>query len=268
MAHTVAEKIDMILIYGKSRQNVMQAIALYIDRFPERNHPSRSTFRHVVSKFMESGSVEVRQKVRGRTATNEINQAAVLAAVAHDPHISSRDIASGSGISRRSVLRIMRDHKFRPYHMSLHQELHGNDFQNRIAFCQWAQGRIRQNHDFFLNVLLTDESTFTNHGQVNRHNMHYWSAENPRWIRQVERQYPWSVNVWAGIIGEHIIGLFYFDATLNGERYHRFLRDDLPLLLDELDLRLRLNMWYQHNGCPAHFSHIARQQLDNDYNNR
>ncbi|XP_025163792.1 uncharacterized protein LOC112590689 [Harpegnathos saltator] len=37
-----------------------------------------------------------------------------------------------------------------------------------------------------------DESIFTNHGGVNRHNMHYWSVENPHWLRQVEHQRPWN----------------------------------------------------------------------------
>lgn len=27
-------------------------------------------------------------------------------------------------------------------------------------------------------------------------------------------------------------------------------------------------MWYQHDGCPAHYSEIAREALDRDYTNR
>lgn len=49
---------------------------------------------------------------------------------------------------------------------------------------------------FFHQVLFSNESTFTNHDEVNRHNMHYWSVNKPHWIRQVECQRPWSVNVW------------------------------------------------------------------------
>ncbi|KAJ4429937.1 hypothetical protein ANN_22141 [Periplaneta americana] len=32
-------------------------------------------------------------------------------------------------------------------------------------------------------VLFSDECTFTNHGEVNRHNMHCWAVENPRWFQ-------------------------------------------------------------------------------------
>lgn len=38
----------------------------------------------------------------------------------------------------------------------------------------------------FHRVLFSDESTFTNHDEVEMHNMHYWSVDNPHWIRQVE----------------------------------------------------------------------------------
>ncbi|EZA48216.1 hypothetical protein X777_14222, partial [Ooceraea biroi] len=90
------------------------------------------------------------------------------------------------------VLRILKRHSFHPCHIALHQKLHGNDFIHRIEFCQWALQQLEVNEFFFNRILFTDESTFTNHGQVNRRNMHYWSVENPRWLRQVERQRPWS----------------------------------------------------------------------------
>lgn len=46
----------------------------------------------------------------------------------------------------------------------------------------------------------TDEATFINCGQVNWRNMHYWSVENPRRLRHINKQRPWSLNVWCGIV--------------------------------------------------------------------
>ena len=40
--------------------------------------------------------------------------------------------------------------------------------------------------------------------------MHYWAVDNPHWLRQVQQQYPWSVNVWYDIIGNRIIGPFFW----------------------------------------------------------
>lgn len=88
-------------------------------------------------------------------------------------HVSSLKLSQDSGIPKTSILRILKRHKFHPYHISLHQELHGNDFENRVLFCEWARNQIHINRNFFLCVLFSDESKFTNHGDVNRHNMHY-----------------------------------------------------------------------------------------------
>ncbi|EGI62259.1 hypothetical protein G5I_09427, partial [Acromyrmex echinatior] len=40
------------------------------------------------------------------------------------------------------------------------------------------------------------------------------------------------------------------------------LENELPRLLEDIPLQLRLNMWFQQDGCPAHTSVIARQQLN------
>lgn len=267
-AATLKEKIEMILIYGECRRNVRNAVALYAERFPDNVRRSQSFFYKVVNTFMSHGSVQPKKRKRRNTVTGEPNEIAVLAAVQENPHVSTRQLHRESGISRTSIIRILRRHKYHPYHISLHQELHGDDFRLRVEFCQWAVQQKRMNPNFFANVLFSDESTFTNHGAVNRHNMHYWSAQNPHWLRQVEHQRPWSVNVWCGIIGNKLIGPYFIDGTLNGIKYRDFLEDELPPLLEDVALPLRQIMWFQQDGCPAHYSVIAREVLNRDFNGR
>ena len=98
--------------------------------------------------------------------------------------------------------------------------------------------------------------------------MHYWSVENPHWLRQVEHQRPWSVNVWCGILGTRIIGPHFIDGNLNGEMYREFLDNILPILLEDVPLQTRMDMWFQQDGCPAHSSNRALEILDRDYPNR
>jgi hypothetical protein len=94
--------------------------------------------------------------------------------------------------------------------------------------------------------------------------MHYWSGENPHWLRQVD-QWWWRVNVWCGIIGDCIIGLYFIEGLLIGCRYTAFLSETLLLLLEDLLLQTRLTVWFQHDGCPAHNAHIARQILHGQF---
>lgn len=64
----------------------------------------------------------------------------MLAAVTRNPEVSTRELAKQSGIPRTSVIRILKQQKFHPYHISMHQGLHGiDDFEHRLKFCEWAQ---------------------------------------------------------------------------------------------------------------------------------
>jgi hypothetical protein len=99
---------------------------------------------------------------------------------------------------------------------------------------QWTQQELQTDKTFFQNFPFTDEATFTNHGKVNTRNVHYWAAENPRWLRQVENQHQWSVKVWYVVIGNRIIGPYFIEGNLNGERYAAFLLNILPLRLQDI----------------------------------
>jgi hypothetical protein len=78
-----------------------------------------------------------------------VNQANVLNLVENNPHIGNRDISSRTGISKSSVLRILKKHEYHPYHLELHQELHGEDFANRVTFCEWTEEQIGNDEHFF-----------------------------------------------------------------------------------------------------------------------
>ena len=83
--------------------------------------------------------------------------------------------------------------------MSLHQDFYGNDFLKCVNLCNWIRRKTRTDVSFLSHVLFSDEANFANTGNVNRHNMHYWAYENPRWMRTVPFQHPWSVNVGAAL---------------------------------------------------------------------
>ncbi|EFA11950.1 hypothetical protein TcasGA2_TC005110 [Tribolium castaneum] len=54
--------------------------------------------------------------------------------VDNNPTMSTSEISLATAIGQSSVNRILKRHKFHPYHLQLHQELYGNDFENRIIF--------------------------------------------------------------------------------------------------------------------------------------
>jgi len=109
--------------------------------------------------------------------------------------------------------------------------------ENRVTFCQWVH-QMEINNEFLSLILFTDEASFTNYGLANLHNMHYWLDENPHWLREVDHQRQWSVNVWCSIIGDKLIGLYFIDGTLNSIKYDNFIYNNLGILLEDVQLNI------------------------------
>jgi hypothetical protein len=64
---------------------------------------------------------------------------------------------------------------------------------------------------------------FTRDGIFNFHNVHIWAHANPHTIREAKHQTTFSINVWAGIVGDRLIGPVRLPARLTGRMYREFL---------------------------------------------
>lgn len=173
------------------------------------------------------------------------------------------------GVAKTTVHRILQDYNLRPFRAHLVHGMRPGDEERRVMFLA-HMAILREAHDDFLsNILWTDESTFTNNGLFNRWNFRTWAEENPHVRYQTRHQVRYTVNVWCGLVGNHLIGPYFIeDGALNGERYLHFLREDLPTLLDDVPLAVRARMWFQHDGCPAHRSRCVTQYLHSQFPER
>lgn len=170
-------------------------------------------------------------------------------------------------VPRSTTNRILRTFKFHPYHINLTQQLEREDFQRRVRFCNCAQDQIQRNSALW-KIAFLDEATFNNGGQVNRHDCHYYSDVNPHWQRNQEFQKQWSINIWIGIMGDHIIGLYFFEENLNAANYLHFLQNDLPNLLIPVDNQVLRIMWFQQDKTSAHKARILKTYLSRRFPNR
>ena len=184
-----------------------------------------------------------------------------------NPHISSREIERITGITQRTVINILHSQRYHPYQITLTHALLPDYSLQRVLFCRWALRMIALDRDFFKYVLFSDEATFKNSGELNRHNCHYWSDVNPHWYRPIDRQHQWSLNVWCGIINGYLTGPYFFDGRVNRHTILAFLRDTLPELLENVDLGTRIRMWLRLDGAPPHYAIIVRNFLDRQYQN-
>jgi len=100
-------------------------------------------------------------------------------------------------------------------------------YQLNQCNCNWILAQLDPER-FVDTLMFSDESNFSSDGRVNRHNMHYWAIENPHWVRDVQHQGRWSVNVWCGVLGDNVVSPFFFDGKL----FHRFGRKNFSTLLE------------------------------------
>ena len=203
--------VDIILILGECHVNYTAATRLYTERFPDRRLSSNLTISTLTERARNG--ILVRQRRHHEYNENDARAVTVLTTVHVDPQISTQEIEREIGIPQSTVSRILRSLNYHSYHITLTQALRPHHILARIDFCQWALQMV-QNDPFFRYVLFLDESKFYSDGQLNRHNCHYLSDENPHWYRPMDHQNRWSVMVWCGIVNGYLIGPYLLTETL------------------------------------------------------
>lgn len=107
--------------------------------------------------------------------------ARVRASVQQSSKRSAFKHAAALGLSDRSVRKILyKDRHMHPYKMMVTQELNKRDFETRRAVCE----EIPQNIPPGAVFISSDAAHFHFSGDVNKHNIRYWAAENPQEFHQ------------------------------------------------------------------------------------
>ena len=208
MKFSNSEYTDFIYYYGMAHGNAREAQRLYREDFPNRRVPNYAVFRDTYTRSRETGCVSRCSGDRTRGFDSE-EEDVVLDAVEVDPTTSVRKISRSKNVPKSKVHRIIKRHRFHPYHCTPVQALNHGDNQKRIQFCKTILLKAESDVNFLSRILWTDESTFTRDGTTNFHNMHFYSKENPHKKFQSRNQVRFSINVWAGVIGKKKI-LFPF----------------------------------------------------------
>lgn len=275
MAHlNETQRIEILILSGcgDKKRTQTEVCNLFNAKYPDRPI-SQSTVSKIVRKFRENGHVKHIPNA-GRPKIEDNVKLDILLNVHDNPHNSSTQIGEYAGVSQRSVLRILKKEKYHPYKIELHQELNEDDPDRRLQFSEIMQELCNRNPLFINQILFSDEATFSLHGTVNRQNYRYWSQENPHWMTDTHTQYPQKVNVWAGIINDRIIGPFFFEENLTGQRYLTFLRNQLIPVLTNIFPNANNpnlpndNIWFQQDGAPPHYAREVRQFLNNCFPGR
>ena len=268
MVFTHEEKCDMLESYLVCRKSSLRAREYYAELYPLRNQPHERYFLRLYRKFRSNESVFARTRTKKNFIISEATEIAVIAYFEAYRENSITDLVKDSNFSYGTIHRILKKYKFIPYKYRPVQALLPGDPERRIVFCHWYLNFCRQAVDNFRYILWTDESNFSNSGMYNRKNRHYWSRENLLLVHPRGPQVRFSFNVWCGIINSRIVGPFFYEGTLTGERYVEFMTEIMNNFLDELDLISRQNLHFQQDGAPAHNYGGTYQLLNTLFNDQ
>lgn len=265
---TNVQYLEMVRILAVCNDNVNEACRVYLERFGVR--VSNRTMLGVTQRLREYGNFRPPIAVDHGANINarhlELQERILNYAFEH-PTTSTRIMARLFGCSHVFVWQVLRDEGLHPYHYRRCQELNPLDYQPRVRFCHWLLANRN------LDILWTDECTFTRIGLFNQHNRHMWAYENPHLMEVDNFQHRFALNVWAGMIRGRIFGPIFL-PRLNGAVYLDFLRNNLQLLIanwlyeEDLPLQRAREFFYQHDGAPAHFEINVRRYLDEEFGER
>lgn len=267
--YTKNEYANMHYIYGECRGNAAAAAALYRERYPNARHPDHRVFVRLHNSLCEGrfpgtgpgGALEGRPHAIER-------EEEVLEEFEADSSLSVREVARHIGISKSTVHNIAKLYQLHPYHVQRVQTLQPRDYAAREFFCRTMLRMMREDHNFYNSILWSDESSCTKDGFMNQHNLHSWQIENPHAAREGKSQYRFKINLWTGILDGQIIGPYELPGTLNSEMYLNFLQNELPILLENIQIPIRRIMWLQNDGCSAHYAMRVRNFLNEAYPRR
>ena len=110
MPFTNDEAVDMIAVYFECLQNAALAQRVYRARYPNRRLRNARIFPRLVRNLRNTGSFRPQLR-RHSSRTREDNIINVLAYVEFNPHVSTRAMSRALGISRTTILNILKDHR-------------------------------------------------------------------------------------------------------------------------------------------------------------
>lgn len=267
---SLEEYADIIFVYGFANGNDREAAREYQRKFPDRRIPDRRVFSRAFQRLRETGSAAPHRAER-RSGISEYSadiDQQIINIVRTDPETSTRQIARRLGVSSKKVWTVLNRERLHPYHHIPVQALQQEDSERRLQFCTWLLESDIETRGFLDCILWTDESQFTRDGITNFHNLHTWSDTNPHRTRSRSFQHRFSMNVWAGIIGNKLVGPVILPQVLNSSFYCDFLENTLPDLLDDIPATTRRRLYYQHDGAPAHTARIVKDKLDQKFPER
>lgn len=273
-----------LFVYNlKQRRNTYQQIRVLWQQTYNIPPPSRKSIYNIEQKVNTHHTflnINAGNSGRPLTERTDDNILIVMGDILETPRLGLRKRGPKIGMTKSSLQRILKnDLKCKPYHLTVHQQLHLQDPQTRMDFSRWFLAQQMADPEFEDRIWWTDEAHCHLDGYVNSHNAIHWGSQRPASVIQ-KPLHPLKVTVWCGISSRGILGPFFFEengrtVTVNGTRYLDMLENQFYPELSNLTFNNTQiqwtdypEWWYMQDGAPAHTTVRARNYLADKFDTR
>lgn len=113
-----------------------------------------------------------------------------------------------------------------------------------------------------------DRACFTHNGVSIMYKLRTWAPQNPHYASARQHQQQFSIKIWIGIVGDHLIGPHVLSARVNGNQHLLFLQQELSALMEENPFHLWQGMWIHLDDLPPLYLTDVRIFLPAMYSQR
>jgi hypothetical protein len=215
--YTNTDYTEVLLIYGQDRRNAEEACRLYQQSSTNKRHPAHTMFPRSERCLRETGSLSSNEHLHchlRRSRTPDFEEAVIQRF--EDKHdISNRSVAHTLAVNHMLVWQVLHDEHLNPYDLQKVQAMGTNDRTN----CTCTS--LHTLYLLFWWVYLYQGRHF----QLKKQPCSGSKKLNAKHIRSHLHRF--AVNVWAGIIDDHLMGSYLLPLRLNGDIYRTFLQETL-----------------------------------------
>lgn len=262
MSLTIEQRVEIILLCGREGAT-NRSVAETFNSKHEGMNVSHTAVGRLLAKFKEIGSVHDKER-SGRPRVSDETRTAILDKIEQSPKKSVRRSSCEINVPRSTMQKILKEEHFHPYKLQILHKLHEDDPDRRMEMSTWFKNRLDKDPDMVhRKVLFSDEANFYLNGEVNKQNCRYYARENPHWMQPTKEHSSAKLMVWCGLWRDHVLGPFFFDSTVDGNKYLKMLQEELIPQLNSIGEGRP--EWFMQDGAPPHYALIVRDWLDKNF---
>jgi hypothetical protein len=266
--YSLSDRIFIVKNWYSSGESPAVMMRKWSSAFKNRDKPSANTVKALIAKFEKIGTVADdtdSMKTKAKSARTPENVSTSREILDSEPSTSTRRLAQQLEVFPATAWRIARkDLGVYPYKIQVAQPLDQAAMEKRLEFANIMCDMINNGLDPD-DIIFSDEAHFWLDGYVNRQNYRIWGTEKPELV-VVRPLHPRRITVWCGLCGDGVLGPYFFDQTVNSERYYDFLANQY--IPDTYSENWVDKYYFQQDGAPPQTTNDVLDLLRFHYGHR